>query len=38
MPRGGNEVDALVCSDGAVAYAGDAYDELVFERVGDDPR
>ena len=26
-------VDALVCSDGAVAYAGDAYDELVFERV-----
>ncbi len=26
-------VDALVCSDGAVAYAGDDYDELVFERV-----
>ena len=33
LRKRGAIVDALVCSDGAVAYAGDAYDELVFERV-----
>jgi len=33
LHKRGAIVDALVCSDGAVAYAGDNYDELVFERV-----
>ena len=33
LRKRGAIVDALVCSDGAVAYAGDAFDELVFERV-----
>ena len=33
LQQRGARVDALVCSDGAVAYAGDAFDELVFERV-----
>ena len=33
LRKRGATVDALVCSDGAVAYAGDAFDELVFERV-----
>ena len=33
LQQRGAHVDALVCSDGAVAYAGDDYDELVFERV-----
>ena len=33
LQQRGARVDALVCSDGAVAYAGDDYDELVFERV-----
>ena len=33
LRKRGAIVDALVCSDGAVAYAGDDYDELVFERV-----
>ena len=33
LRKRGAIVDALVCSDGAVAYAGHAFDELVFERV-----
>ena len=33
LRKRGAIVDALVCSDGAVAYAGEAFDELVFERV-----
>ena len=33
LHKRGAIVDALVCSDGAVAYTGDSYDELVFERV-----
>ena len=37
LHKRGAIVDALVCSDGAVAYAGDDYDELVFERVAAGP-